>query len=163
MHTEAALVQGIPVYGLHNLKEVVRFIENPSAFQPVKNNAVLSSFAESAPAVDFCDVKGQAHVKRALEIAAAGAHNILLSGPPGCGKTLMAKAMPGIMPKMTIEEALEATRIHSIAGMLPEGQSLLAQRPFRSPHHTISYAGLIGGGPTPAPERSPLPTRGSYF
>lgn len=130
---EAALVIGIPVYGLTHLKEVVQFLQNPDAFQPVKNGSFNSHFAESKPPVDFSDIKGQAHVKRALEIAAAGAHNILLSGPPGCGKTLMAKAMPGIMPKMTLEEALEVTRIHSIAGLLPEGKSLLSERPFVPP------------------------------
>lgn len=161
--SEAALVNGIPVYGLTHLKEVVQFLQNPSKFQPVKNSSFADQLADSKPPVDFSDIKGQAHVKRALEIAAAGAHNILLSGPPGCGKTLMAKAMPGIMPKMTLEEALDVTRIHSIAGLLPEGKSLLTERPFRSPHHTISYAGLIGGGAHPRPGEVSLGHHGILF
>lgn len=160
---EAALVHGFPVYGLRDLKEVVRFLQNPSDFEQVHNSAAQSLFKESEPIVDFCDVKGQAHVKRALEIAAAGGHNIVLSGPPGCGKTLMAKALPGIMPQMTLEEALEATKIHSIAGLLPEGHYLLTHRPFRAPHHTISYAGLIGGGTHPRPGEVSLAHHGILF
>ena len=160
---EAALVQGLAVYGLHNVKEVVEFLQNPTSFQPTPASSFASHLEMFSPLVDFCDIKGQAHVKRALEIAAAGAHNIVLSGPPGCGKTLMAKALPGIMPQLTLEEALEVTRIHSVAGLLSEGQNLLTQRPFRSPHHTISYAGLIGGGAHPRPGEVSLAHHGILF
>jgi magnesium chelatase family protein len=158
---EAALVQGLPVFGLRNLEEVVQFLQNPSSFKPAIPKQ--SSQASIIPPVDFTEVKGQSHVKRALEIAAAGAHNIVLSGPPGCGKTLMAKALIGIMPELTLEEAIEVTRIHSIAGLLSEGQSLVTQRPFRSPHHTISYAGLIGGGSHPRPGEVSLAHHGILF
>lgn len=160
---EAALVQGVPIYGLSHIKEVVRFLQNPSLVQPQKSSSFSSKQDSPSHLVDFRDIKGQAHVKRALEIAAAGAHNIVLSGPPGCGKTLMAKALPGIMPQLTLEEALEVTRIHSVAGLLPEGQSLCTQRPFRAPHHTISYAGLIGGGTHPRPGEVSLAHHGVLF
>lgn len=161
--TEAALVQNLPVYGLHHLKEVVQFLQCPTTFQPAISTSFTSHCKTVTPLVDFCDIKGQAHVKRALEIAAAGGHNIILMGSPGCGKTLMAKALPGIMPPLTLEEALEVTRIHSIAGLLTDGKNLLIQRPFRSPHHTISYAGLIGGGTHPRPGEVSLAHHGVLF
>lgn len=160
---EAALVTGLSVYGLKNLQEGVQFLQNPSLFKPAQPKAPSSIHRTTTPTVDFSDIKGQSHVKRALEIAAAGAHNIVLSGPPGCGKTLMAKALIGIMPALTLEEALEVTRIHSIAGLLVEGQSLVEHRPFRSPHHTISYAGLIGGGSHPRPGEVSMAHHGILF
>ena len=160
---EAALVEGISVYGLHHLKEVIQFLQNPISFKPQESLSFNTQLTHTKPLVDFSDIKGQAHVKRALEIAAAGAHNIVLSGPPGCGKTLMAKALPGIMPPLTLDEALEITRVHSIAGLLAENQNLTTHRPFRSPHHTISYAGLIGGGTHPRPGEVSLAHHGILF
>lgn len=160
---EAAAVPDIEIIPINTLKEAISFLINPSTLKPLTTE-LSSSLFQSAPApIDFADIKGQAHVKRALEIAAAGGHNIIMSGPPGSGKTMMAKALIGIMPELTVHEALETTKIHSIAGMLSEHQSIVNQRPFRSPHHTISYAGLIGGGVFPRPGEVSLAHNGILF
>lgn len=160
---EAAFIEGLSIYGFSSLKEIVQFIHSPSSNQPEKALAFNQILSQNKPSVDFCDIRGQRTAKRALEIAAAGCHNIVLSGPPGCGKTLMAKALPGIMPDLSLEEAIEITKIHSIAGLLPEGQNLCTERPFRSPHHTVSYAGLVGGGSHPKPGEISLAHHGILF
>lgn len=160
---EAAMVKGIDIFAIENLKQAVDFFLNPQAIQPVKIDANESTFHYANAGIDFLDIKGQQHVKRALEVAAAGSHNVILSGPPGCGKTMMAKALVGIMPELTMEEAVEITSIHSIAGHLKEGQYLMTKRPFRSPHHTVSYAGLIGGGSSPKPGEISLAHHGILF
>lgn len=160
---EAATIPNLDVIPIHHLKEALQFFVNPQSVPSESHKISQEIFTAAIGSVDFADIKGQIHVKRAMEIAAAGGHNLLLSGPPGAGKTMIAKAMIGIMPELTIEEALEATKIHSVAGILPDGVSLVTQRPFRSPHHTISYAGLIGGGAYPRPGEVSLAHNGILF
>lgn len=161
--SEAAVVTGLEVFGPTTLPELAAHLEGRAPLKPVV--AVPWQGAESAATggVDFSDVRGQPAAKRALEVAAAGGHNILLIGPPGSGKTMLARRLPTILPAPTLEEALESTRIHSVAGLLPPGQPFLTQRPFRAPHHTISDAGLIGGGPTPRPGEVSLAHGGVLF
>lgn len=161
---EAAVVNGLAVYGVQHLTEVVRLMEQPATVHPVVVNARdLFLQAQQQDEPDFSDVKGQEHIKRALEIAAAGGHNAILIGPPGSGKTMLAKRLPSILPPLSLEEALETTRIHSVAGKLPAHSSLISKRPFRSPHHTISHMALAGGGSIPQPGEISLAHNGVLF
>jgi len=162
--TEAAMVQGLAVFGVASLTEAVDFLKGTLKPEPVRVD-VNQLFRQAAtPQVDFNEVHGHAHAKRALEIAAAGSHNVLMVGPPGAGKTMLARRLPTILPPLTLEEALEATKIHSVVGTLSVDQPIVAQRPFRAPHHTVSDAGMIGGGgPVPKPGEVSLAHNGVLF
>ncbi|HWK02883.1 MAG TPA: YifB family Mg chelatase-like AAA ATPase [Puia sp.] len=163
---EAAIAGGLPIFSFNHLQDVIRFFREPPAFpSPV----LIDALEELAPSLsfaepDFSEVKGQENIKRALEVSAAGGHNAILIGPPGAGKTMLAKRFPGILPPLSLEEALETTKIHSVAGKLPADATLITRRPFRSPHHTISGRALVGGGnPHPQPGEISLAHNGVLF
>jgi magnesium chelatase family protein len=161
---EAALVREVVIYPVENLAQLAAHLRGDQHIEPyVPDPRVLDIQDTALYGYDMADVRGQEHVKRALEVAASGGHNILMSGPPGSGKTLLARVTPSILPRMTIDEALDVTRIYSVSGLLPPDVPLIMQRPFRAPHHTISHAGLVGGGRWPRPGEISLSHRGVLF
>jgi magnesium chelatase family protein len=160
---EATLVEGIRVYPVPALRALAAHLNQETPLLEAEHTSIGQDEDEHWTGTDLSDVRGQEHVKRALEVAAAGGHNIVMTGPPGAGKTLLARALPGIMPRLSIDECLEVTRVYSVAGMLPFGQPLIRNRPFRAPHHTISNAGLVGGGRQPRPGEISLSHRGVLF
>jgi len=160
---EANLIKGLNIFPVRNLMEIMDHLTGKILIEPSKSKGDLNFESDDEFEVDMAYIAGQEHVKRALEIAASGAHNILMSGPPGAGKTLLAKATASIMPKMTFEEILEVTKIYSVAGLLPHNNPLITKRPFRSPHHSASGVSLVGGGRIPKPGEISLAHRGVLF
>lgn len=161
---EAAVVNNLDVYGMENLSQVVSFLNGTGTFEPTRIDTRKEFYEQQANfELDFSDVRGQENVKRAMEVAAAGGHNLIMIGPPGSGKSMMAKRLPSILPPLSLAESLETTQIHSVAGKLGKGMSLISQRPFRSPHHTISQVALVGGGFSPQPGEISLAHNGVLF
>ena len=161
---EAAVVNKLKVYGMENLLDVVRFLNGEVGFEPTVIDTRREFYEQQSNfELDFADVRGQENVKRAMEVAAAGGHNMIMIGPPGSGKSMMAKRLPSILPPLSLAESLETTQIHSVAGKLGKDMSLISQRPFRAPHHTISQVALVGGGVNPQPGEISLAHNGVLF